>query len=193
MTDTDHQQQTMHPDEVAEGRAAEAALYARLGALGIAWSHHDHPPLMTVADSQELCGDLPGAHVKNLFLKDKKGQLWLVTCLEHRQFRIRDLERAIGAKGASFGKPDLLWQVLGVRPGAVTPFAALNAAPDAIRLVLDQGIAAHPAVNAHPLHNRATTAVAWVDLLRFLEALGHVPVLLDFDTVDAAGRQAPAP
>lgn len=181
------------PDAVIdEGRSAEAALYARFEALGIDWVHHDHPPMFTVADSQAIRGEMPGAHVKNMFLKEKKGGLWLVTCLEERQFRIRDLERAMGAKGTSFGKPELLWEVLGVRPGAVTPFAMINAAPGTIRLVLDAALASQDMINAHPLHNRASTAVGWADLLRFLDDLGHAPLMLDLDAVEAASRAAAA-
>ena len=174
----------------AEARAAERGLYNRLDGLGIAHAHHAHPPLHTVDESRALRGDLPGAHVKNMFLKEKKGGLWLVTCLEDRAVRIRALEKAIGAKNVSFAKPEVLWEALGVRPGAVTPFAAMNDPDGAVRVVLDSAILDAPLVNAHPLHNRATTAVAPADLVAFLEATGHAPLVLDFETLVAgeAGR-----
>ena len=90
--------------------------------------HAPHPShRYTPSKSQRrLRGTIPGAHVKNMFLKDKKDRLWLVTCLEHRKIRIRDLEKQVGAAKASFGKPDLLWETLGIRPGAVSPFGLIN-------------------------------------------------------------------
>ena len=174
--------------------AGEAELYAYLGANGIAWRHHTHPALHTVAESRELRGELPGAHVKNMFMKDKKGRIVLATCLEDRQIRIRDLEREIGAKGLSFGKPELLWEVLGVRPGAVTPFGLMNDHEGRVTTVLDAGILEHETVNAHPLHNEATTAISTPDLLRFLELTGHAPRIVDFDRLEELERaRAAAP
>jgi Ala-tRNA(Pro) deacylase len=167
---------------------AEKALYAFLEQHGVPYAHHAHPPLFTVADSRELRGDLPGAHVKNMFLKEKKGGLWLVTCLEDRAIRIRDLEREIGAKGCSFGKPDLLREALGVRPGAVTPFAVLNDPDRRVRVVLDRAVAEADTVNAHPLHNAATTALAAAELMRFLRLTGHEPLIVDFDRLEAQAR-----
>ncbi|MBY8976018.1 prolyl-tRNA synthetase associated domain-containing protein [Rhodobacteraceae bacterium NNCM2] len=165
--------------------AAEAELYDLFSRHGIAWTHHTHPPLFTVEESKALRGELPGAHVKNMFLKDKKGQLWLVTCLEHRQFRIRDLEKQIGATKASFGKPELLWQALGIRPGAVSAFGLINDPGHEVRVVLDQQMLDHSPINAHPLHNEATTAVSSADFLRFFEVTGHEPIIVDFDALEA--------
>ncbi|MEM6904749.1 MAG: prolyl-tRNA synthetase associated domain-containing protein [Pseudomonadota bacterium] len=166
-------------------KAGEAELYALFRQEGIAWEHHEHPPLFTVADSQKLRGVIPGAHVKNMFLKDKKAQLWLVTCLEDRQIRIRDLEKEIGAAKASFGKPELLWEALGLRPGAVTPFGLLNDRETRVKIVLDQQMLEAEVINAHPLHNEATTGIAPADLLRFIELTGHEAILVDFDRLEA--------
>lgn len=180
-------------DAVTE-KAGEAALYALFAAHGITWTHHTHPPMYSVEESQALRGDQPGGHVKNMFMKDKKGALWLATCLEHRQIRIRDLEKQIGAKGLSFGKPDLLWEALGVRPGAVTPFGLINDTARRVAVVLDQQMLEHDLLNFHPLHNEATTAISSADLTRFLEITGHAPLIVDFDALEAqhAARQAPA-
>ena len=168
--------------------AGEAELYAFLDANGIAWRHHTHPPLHTVAESRALRGTLPGAHVKNMFMKDKKGRIVLATCLEDRRIRIRDLEKEIGAKGLSFGKPELLWEVLGVRPGAVTPFGLMNDRERRVTAVLDAGLMQHETANAHPLHNEATTAISTRDLLRFLDLTGHAPRLVDFDRLEELER-----
>ena len=168
--------------------AGEAGLYAFLDANGIAYRHHTHPPLHTVEESRALRGQLPGAHVKNMFMKDKKGRIVLATCLEDRQIRIRDLEKEIGAKGLSFGKPELLWEVLGVRPGAVTPFGLMNDRAHRVEAVLDRALEGQAAINAHPLHNEATTAVSWDGLVRFFELTGHTPRLVDFDRLEALER-----
>lgn len=166
----------------------EAELYALFGAHGVAWTHHTHPPLHTVEESRALRGDLPGAHVKNMFLKDKKDRLWLVTCLEHRQIRIRDLEKEIGAQKCSFGKPDLLWDVLGLLPGAVSPFGLINDPAHKVTPVLDRQMLEHDPINAHPLHNEATTGISAADFRRFFQITGHVPVLVDFDALEEKER-----
>jgi Ala-tRNA(Pro) deacylase len=86
----------------------------------------------------------------------------------------------IGASGRlSFGKPELLMAVLGVPPGAVTPFGAINDTERRLTVVLDAALAAAPAINAHPLTNAATTTIATADLIAFLRATGHEPRILD--------------
>ena len=165
-------------------KSGEAELYALLDANGIAYSHHTHPPLFTVSDSQSLRGELPGGHVKNMFMKDKKGAIWLATCLEDRQIRIRDLEKEIGAKNLSFGKEDLLWEMLGVRPGAVTPFGLINDTGHRVRVALDRQMLERDPLNFHPLHNEATTTVSRDGFLKFLALTGHDPVVVDFDALE---------
>ena len=171
-----------------EQKKGEAELYALFRAHGIAWTHHTHPPLHTVEESRALRGDLAGSHVKNMFLKDRKDRLWLITCLEHRQIRIRDLEKEIGAQKCSFGKPDLLWDTLGLLPGAVSPFGLINDPGHCVTAVLDRQMLEHDPINAHPLHNQATTGVSAADFRRFLEITGHAPVLVDFDALEAKER-----
>ncbi|MFQ5567052.1 MAG: prolyl-tRNA synthetase associated domain-containing protein [Paracoccaceae bacterium] len=169
-------------------KAGEAELYALFAEHGIAYAHHTHPPLFTVEESRALRGELPGGHVKNMFMKDKKGAIWLATCLEDRRIRIRDLEKEIGAKGLSFGKAELLWEVLGVLPGAVTPFGLINDTGHRVRVALDAQMLERDPLNFHPLHNEATTAIATEGFLKFLELTGHRPVLVDFDRLEAAER-----
>ncbi|QDL91230.1 prolyl-tRNA synthetase associated domain-containing protein [Paroceanicella profunda] len=167
--------------------ATEAQLLARLDALGIGYSHHTHPPLRTVAESRELRGALPGVHVKNMFLKDKKGtELVLVTCRENRQIRIGDLEKVLGTRRLSFASPERLMQHLGVIPGAVTPLAAMNDTAGAVRVVLDAQVMAAELLCCHPLHNEASVALSPADLLRFLEDTGHAAETVDFDALEAA-------
>ena len=166
----------------------EAELYALFDEHGIGYTHNAHPPLFTVEESKELRPDLPGAHVKNMFLKDKKGQFWLVTCLEHRKIRIRDLEKQVGATKASFGKPEALWEMLGIKPGAVSPFGLINDPQHQVRVVLDQQMLEVDPINAHPLHNEATTTVSAADFRRFLEITGHEPLIIDFDALEELER-----
>ena len=173
---------TSHPDDP---KAAETALYALFAEHGIPWTHTDHPPLHTVEESKRLRGDIPGAHVKNMFLKGKRDALVLVTCLEHRRIRIRDLERAIGVRGCSFASPEVLWDVLGVRPGAVTPFAAVNDRERRATVVLDAQMLAAAEIAAHPLHNAATATISSRDLIKFFTVTGHNPIKVDFDTLEA--------
>ncbi len=166
----------------------EQPIVARLAALGIPYTMHRHPALHTVAESKQRRGSLPGGHIKNLFLRDKKRSFWLVTLLEDRAVDLKRLRTALAARGnLSFGSAELLKQMLGVDPGAVTPFALINDPHRRVELVLDQDLLALSPINAHPLHNQATTAIDIADLLRFIRDCGHEPRILDFD--DLAGPQ----
>ncbi|HUT50772.1 MAG TPA: prolyl-tRNA synthetase associated domain-containing protein [Alphaproteobacteria bacterium] len=155
-------------------------LFARLGALGIETTTHEHAPLFTVEESKALRGDLPGGHCKSLFLRDKKRNLWLAVMLEDRAVDMKSLRTLIGASGSlSFGSPELLDELLGVKPGSVTPFALLNDTGQRLSVVLDQEMMGFDPLNYHPLTNTATTAIAPGDLMRFIEACGHTPQILD--------------
>ncbi len=154
-------------------------LLAYLAEQGFAVTTHEHDPVFTVAEAQAIRADMPGVHIKNLFLKDKKDALFLVVAEETRPLDLKDLQEPLGAARLSFGKPDLLAAVLGVTPGAVTPFAALNDAAGRVTVALDRAILAGPPVHAHPLVNTATTAIAPDDLVAFLESCQHPPLLLD--------------
>ena len=156
--------------------ASPDALFAALDRLGIAHPTVSHPPLFTVEQSQSLRGSIAGGHTKNLFLKDKKGALFLVTALEDASIELKSLHRRLGAVGRfSFGSADLMRETLGVAPGAVTPFGAINDMACRVAVVLDSGLMAHTIINAHPLVNTMTTSIARDDLVRFLEATGHPP------------------
>ena len=138
-----------------------------------------HPALFTVEQSQSLRGTIPGGHTKNLFLKDKKGALFLVTALEDAVIELKSLHRLLGASGRfSFGAADLMRATLGIEPGAVTPFAAMNDTDRAVTVVLDAALMQHETINCHPLVNTMTTSIAREDLVRFLEATGHPPRIM---------------
>ena len=159
-------------------------LLERLAGLGIAQSTLTHPPVYTVDEAQEKRGRIPGAHSKNLFLRDKKGRMWLVSCLERRTVDLRWLAERLGARQRlSFGSERRLIEYLGITPGAVSPLAIVNDRTGAVTVALDRGLLEEPPVNFHPLDNGMTTSIAPADLLRFLEAEGHPPLILDLDSL----------
>ena len=163
-------------------------LFAALDRLGIAHPTVNHPPLFTVEQSQALRGTIPGGHTKNLFLKDKKGALFLVTALEDAAIELKSLHRRLGASGRfSFGSAELMRETLGVEPGAVTPFGAINDRAGRVTIVLDADLMVHDTINAHPLVNTMTTSIAREDLLKFLTATGHPPRIVPV-TGDAPSR-----
>lgn len=166
-------------------------LFAYLDRLGIAHPTVTHPPLFTVEQSQALRGTIPGGHTKNLFLKDKKGALFLVTVAEDAIVDLKSLHRLLGAASRfSFGQPPLLMEWLGVEPGAVTPLGAINDTQGRVTIVLDSGLMAHETINCHPLVNTMTTSLRREDLLTFLRATGHEPVLTA--VAGAAAADTPA-
>jgi Ala-tRNA(Pro) deacylase len=151
-------------------------LFAALDALGIPHQTVKHPPLFTVEQSRALRGQIPGGHTKNLFLRDKKSALYLVVALEDAEIDLKGLHRLLGATGRfSFGSSDLLREVLGVEPGAVTPFGAINDIEERVTVVLDAAMMEHATLNYHPLVNTMTTSIARDDLVKFLESTGHLP------------------
>ncbi|HZA02317.1 MAG TPA: prolyl-tRNA synthetase associated domain-containing protein [Hyphomicrobiaceae bacterium] len=166
-------------------------LFARLSELGIATRTVEHPPVFTVAESDKLERDLPGGHTKNLFLKDAKGRLFLVTAASHNQIDLKQLHKVLGCARLSFGNPELLQEVLGVAPGSVTAFALINDPAGRVSFVLDAQLMEHEYINCHPLENTATTSVARGDLLRFIRACGHEPLILDLSG-EPRGGSSPA-
>jgi Ala-tRNA(Pro) deacylase len=156
--------------------ASPADLFAYLDKLGIAHATVEHAPAFTVEDARALRGQIAGAHTKNLFLKDKKDALFLVVALEDAVIELKSLHRKLGASGRfSFGSAELMRATLGVEPGAVTPFAALNDTGGRVAVVLDAQMMRHATLNYHPLRNTMTTSIARDDLVRFLTATGHPP------------------
>ncbi|MBV8392208.1 MAG: prolyl-tRNA synthetase associated domain-containing protein [Alphaproteobacteria bacterium] len=155
-------------------------LFDRLDALGIAHKTVEHAPVYTVEEAKLHRGVLPGHHIKNLFLRNKKEEMWLVVAIEDRAIDLKRLGEALGAGRLSFGSPDRLRRVLGVEPGSVTPLSLVNDTDRQVRLVLDSGLKEGGPVNAHPLTNTMTTALSLADLERFFAATGHSPRWLDF-------------
>lgn len=170
--------------------AARSELMAFLDRLGIETGTVEHPPLFTVADSQKLRGEIAGGHTKNLFLKDKKGALFLLVAPEDAAIDMKGLHKLIGSARLSFGKPELLTEVLGIVPGSVTPFAAINDQAGRVSVILDKRLMRHGRLNFHPLENTATTSIAASDMIVFLRATGHEPKIIALAGPDAENEQA---
>lgn len=155
-------------------------LLSFLDRLGIATVTVDHPPLFSVDQSRHLRGEIPGTHTKNLFLVDRKDRLFLVAAEESAVVDLKRLHQKIGASGRlSFGKPDAMSAALGIEPGSVTPFAAINDKENRVTIVIDNALSMRDPLNFHPLVNTRTTRIAAADLVRFLEAVGHPPRILE--------------
>jgi Ala-tRNA(Pro) deacylase len=176
--------------------ATPADLLAFLDKLGIAAETAEHVPVFTVAESRAIKAAIPGGHSKNLFLKDRKGRLFLVVAQDETRIDLKRLHETVGAAGRlSFGSAELLRDALGVEPGSVTPFALINDRAGRVEVVLDAALMAFARVNFHPLVNSMTTTVRREDLLAFLRATGHEPRILRLPEPPAEASQnaAPAP
>ncbi|MGA7676394.1 MAG: prolyl-tRNA synthetase associated domain-containing protein [Rhizomicrobium sp.] len=166
-------------------QAREEALYRHLVALGIGWKTTAHAPVFTVGEADAVHGHMPGCHTKNLFLKDKKGGLWLVVLRSHLRIDLNALAKQLAAPRFSFGSAELLIATLGIEPGSVTPFALMNDTAHKVRPILDEGMLALDPLNFHPLRNDRTTAITPGDLLGFVRACGHDPIIASLPEIAA--------
>ena len=147
--------------------------------LNIRTTTREHPAANTVEEAREHWRDIPGGHCKNLFLKDKKGALWLVVTLADARVDLKGLPKKIGSARLSFARAELMQEVLGIEPGSVTPFALINARPGSLNVILDKAMMEHDILNYHPLTNTATTSISRDDLLRFISACDFKPRILE--------------
>ncbi len=174
-----HDVESTAPSGPQDDEDRAAPVFAYLADLGIPVETARHEAVFTVEQSRHLRGIIPGGHVKNLFLKDKKGRLFLVVAEEETRIDLKRLHEAIGASGRlSFCSAETLRAVLGVEPGSVTPLSVLNDRDGLVTVVLDTVLMTHEPINVHPLVNTMTTSIAREDLLRFLRATGHEPLLV---------------
>ena len=172
-------------DKLPSPETREAALYKRLRTLGIGWKTYEHIPVFTVAEADAVHDAVPGGHTKNLFLKDKKDGLWLVVVRDRLRVDLNALAKQLGAPRFSFGSAELLIATLGIEPGSVTPFALANDPNHLVRPILDEGMLALDPLNFHPMRNDRTTAIAPGDLLNFVRACGHDPIIASLPEVAA--------
>ena len=161
----------------------KADLLAFLDDIGVATVTHEHPAVFRVGEGEEIKAHIKGAHTKNLFLKDAKGQLWLISAEDRSVIDLKRLPAVIGSARLSFGNEALMVETLGVTPGSVTAFALINDTQRQVRFVLDRALAEAAVVNFHPLTNTATTSVDQAGLRRFFRAIGVEPLIVDFTTL----------
>jgi Ala-tRNA(Pro) deacylase len=167
-------------------------LFAVLDQLGIRHRTIAHPPLFTVAESQQLRGEIPGGHTKNLLLRDKRGAVFLVAALENAAIDLKRLHLRLGSGRLSFVSPGQMRELIGVEPGAVTPFAVINDTFWRVTTVLDGEMIRQSILNFHPLVNTLTTALCPEDLVKFLEATGHPPKVLAISRTASIASADPA-
>lgn len=154
-------------------------LFALLDGLGIAHKTYEHEPVFTVAESESLRDRIPGGHTKNLFVKDKKDRYFVLIVEENATVDLKTVHKVIDASSrVSFGRPEKMMEYLGVVPGSVTVFGAINDTGNQVTFVLDSELMKHDLINGHPHSNDATTTIGRDDLIRFLEATGHAPLVL---------------
>jgi Ala-tRNA(Pro) deacylase len=155
-------------------------LMALLDSLGVEHTTHDHPAVFRVGEGEDIKATIPGTHTKNLFLKDAKGQLWLISAADRTAIDLKRLHQVIGSARLSFGSAELMAQTLGVTPGSVTAFALVNDADQRVNFVMDRILFDAERVNFHPLTNTATTGIGREGLRKFLAAVGVTPLVVDF-------------
>lgn len=166
-------------NDVSSSPKTPEELYALLDDLGVSYSTRTHAPVFTVAESVGLRDEIPGGHTKNLFVKDKKDKYFVLTVEENAAVDLKTVHKVIGASSrVSFGRPEKMLEYLGVEPGSVTVFGAINDTGNNVTFILDEDLMQNEVINGHPLSNDATTSIERNDLLRFLEATGHTPLVL---------------
>jgi Ala-tRNA(Pro) deacylase len=163
--------------------ADRAQLLAFLNAHGVAHATTEHPAVFRVGEGEDFKAGIPGAHTKNLFLKDKAGQLWLISAEQSAVIDLKRLPAVIGSAKLSFGSPERLAAALGVTPGSVTALALINDPDHHVRFVLDAALARADQVNFHPLENTATTTLSQSAFAAFLAAIGVQPMIVDFAAI----------
>jgi len=159
--------------------ATQQQLFDFLDGLGVEHGTMTHPPIFTVEEGRAWHDKIPGLHCKSLFLKDRKDKIWLVVMPGDKRADLNRLEKTVQAARLSFGKPELLLEVLGLTPGSVTPFGLINDVTRRVTVVIDQDLLKSEWVNFHPLRNDASTTLRSPDLMRFFGALGYAPLIVD--------------
>lgn len=175
-----------HHHHVEEVFAKPDDVLERLDSLNIEHKVYNHDAIFTVEEGLHLHKIIPGGHCKNLFLKDKKGQRWLISALEDTEIDLKLVSNLIGAARVSFGSPERLWETLKVRPGSVTPFALINPSSKDLTVILDKRLFDQDIINFHPLVNTQSVTLKPKDLLKYIESCGHTPRIVDLSGLDFA-------
>jgi len=171
------------PTELIDGSAPMSSdeLLVMLENQGITHKTVDHAPMWTVEDAKSLREPCDYGHTKNLFVRNKKGEMWLLCLHEDRLVDLKAAARRAGTNRFSFASSARMMQYLGVTPGAVSAFSILNDVTHQVRFLMDESLMAHPALHIHPLINTRTTTISRQALLDFLGRRGHPFGILHFE------------
>jgi len=145
---------------------------------------HSHVAVFTTAEGDHVKESIPGAHSKNLFLKDKKKNYILVSVLDHKRVDLKALSDAVGLGRFSFCNECELLQFVGVTPGSVTPYGLIHDTQGQVRFFLDRDFLDHDWVNFHPLRNDQTVCMNRSGFLSFFEGIKHKPTIIDIPVLD---------
>lgn len=167
-----------HSDDLSLPTAPETLL-RQLSALGISYDLSHHEAVFTVAESRKVDKKIPGTHCRNMFIRDKKEVMFLITLAHETQVDLKKMEGVLNCGRISFGSAERLWQYLGVRPGSVCPFGVVNDTQKQVTLVLDAWMMAQERINVHPLVNTMTVGLRPGDLIKFLESIQHPFRIID--------------
>ncbi len=159
-------------------------LFKQLIALNIKYILYEHEPLFTVEQAQKISLNIPGGHIKNLFLKDDNGKFWLIVAQDHTKIELKKVAQMMNAPKLRFANEQLLMEYLGVKPGSVTPFALINDTNHTVNVILDAVLLTFDTINAHPLQNDATIGVNQSDFKKFLKYTQHAPIIIDFKSYE---------
>lgn len=150
--------------------------------LQISYQLHTHIPVFTVEEADKVSGDIAGAHIKNLFLRDKRENMFLLSVRTTTTLDLKKLSDLLGTGRFSFGSPERLWTYLGVKPGSVTPLAILNDTAQKVTLILEKGMMDDDLINIHPLDNSMTVGMHPQELMKILENKGISPQIIDLSS-----------
>lgn len=129
---------------------------------------HQHEPLFTVEDSKRLRGKIKGSHSKNLFLKNKKNNFFLISCEENDEINLKHISKLLNLGNVSFAREEYLFKYMGIKPGSVSPFALLNDTNNVVDFYLEKKLHESESVNFHPLLNNATITMQTNEFIKFM-------------------------
>ncbi|MGB1360646.1 MAG: prolyl-tRNA synthetase associated domain-containing protein [Alphaproteobacteria bacterium] len=160
-------------------------IYQDLNDKGIEYKVFEHPPVFTVEEAELYTKDIDGVHIKNLFVYDKKKNMWLITIPHDIRPDLKKVKAVLGTSGnLSFCNPDRLWENLGVKPGSVTPLSVVNDTNGNVTAVIDKSCTTEELVCPHPLLNDATVQMKGTDLIEYMKSYNHEPMIIDFKNED---------
>ena len=147
--------------------------------LDIGYKSYNHQPIYNVMDAEKYAQDIPGAHCKNLFLKNTEKHLYLAIILDQKRVDLKNLSKQLNSKRLSFASYELLEKTLNIKPGCVTPFALINSITKNVIVLLDRDILNEEKVSFHPLVNTETITISLADLLKFIDYCGQKTIIIE--------------